>query len=536
MASWNLLLEIVVLLSAAVVGGGLMARLGQSPLLGYLLAGVAFGALGGDLVRSRGDIEAIAELGVTLLLFGLGLEFSWKRLRALGAPALLGGVVQVVGTGAVVAVIGVVFGMKLTHAVALGAMLSLSSTAGVLRVLMDRSEVDSPHGRGAVAILLIQDMAVVPLAILIGVLGGGRTFGQTTLEVGRVLLMAAGLVVVIYLLVYKLAVRLLAALSIQRTRELTTLISFVVGFGSAWGAHAAGLSPALGAFVAGMLLGGSPFATQIRADVASLRVLLLTLFFTSAGLAANPGWMVAHAALVLGVSAAIVLGKAAVIWAVTRAFGVPSRVGIATGLALGQVGEFAFVLGGLGVASGIVSSDTRLLALSCVIVTLIATPYLVAFGPRIAGWLLRGQPAPKPAQRGATADIVIVGFGPAGQGVAHVLRGQAERVLVIDMNPRTIDLAREFGMRADVGDATQVDVLEHAHVEAAKLVVLTLPSPETSLTALRLIRDLAPHVPVIARTRYERHVGEFTACGATAVLGDEAEVGAALGRRVQEQL
>jgi CPA2 family monovalent cation:H+ antiporter-2 len=531
-----LVLEIVVLLGAALVCGGLFARLGQSPLLGYLLAGVVIGALGGGLIHSRADIDAISELGVTLLLFGLGLEFSWKRVRALGMPALLAGVLQVVGTGTVVAVAGLAFGMMLAHAVALGAMIALSSTAGVLRVLMDRAEVESPHGRNAVAVLLIQDMAVVPLALLIGMLGGGRTIGGTALEVGRVLLLATALVVAIYLVVNKLAVHLLAALSLARTRELTTLISFVVGFGSAWGAHAAGLSPALGSFVAGMLLGASPFATQIRADVASLRVLLLTLFFTSAGLAADPRWMLAHAGPVLGVSAAIVAGKAAVVWGITRAFGVPSRVGLATGLTLGQIGEFAFVLGSVGVASGVVSPETRALVLSCAIVTLFATPYLVAHGPRIAGALLRGRPAPDSVARAAAAEVVIIGFGPAGQSVARDLAGRTESVLVIDLNPRTIAQARASGMHGEVGDATQVDVLEHARLREARLVVLALPSPETGLVALRLIRGLAPHVPVIARSRYDRYASEFTACGATVVLGDETEVGAALGRRVRETL
>ncbi|MHC4408671.1 MAG: cation:proton antiporter [Planctomycetota bacterium] len=537
MDAWNLLLDIVLLLGAALVGGGRFARLGQSPTLGYLLAGVLIGLPGsGGLLQSHARIEAISELGVTLLLFSLALEFSWRRLRALGSPALLAGAAQVVATGVVVAAIAVALGMQMTHAVAFGAMLALSSTAGVLRVLMDRSELDSPHGRTVVAILLMQDIAVVPLAILMGVLGGGRTPVETVWELGRILLMATGLIVLIYLVVNKVAVRLLGALSIERTRELTTLISFVIGFGSAWGAHAAGLSPALGAFLAGMLLGASPFATQIRADVSSLRVVLLTLFFTSAGLAADPAWILDHVGLVLGVSAAIVVGKAAVVWGVTRAFGVPNRVGGAAGLALGQIGEFAFVLGGMGAASGVVSPETQALVLSCAIITLFATPYLVAHGPRLAGIIFWRAPAPVHAAREKGPELIIVGFGPAGQAVARALQGRLERVLVIDLNPRTVGGASEFGMQGEVGDATQLDVLEHARLGEARMVALTLPSPEISLLCLRQIRRLAPHVPVMVRNRSERYAPEFIACGASAVVGDEAEVGATLGRRVREAL
>ena len=536
LASWNVLLDIVVLLTGALVCGGIFARLGQSPILGYLLGGVLIGLpSSGILIQSRSDIEAISELGVTLLLFGLGLEFSWQRLRELGGSALLAGAIQVVGTGALTALVGMAFGMPTSFAVALGAMIALSSTAGALRVFMDRAEMDSAHARTAVAILLVQDIAVVPLAILIGVLGGGRDFGGTMLELGRIMLMAAALITIIYIVVSKVAVRLLGALSIQRTRELTTLISFVIGFGSAWGSHFAGLSPALGSFIAGMLLGSSPFATQIRADVASLRVLLLTLFFTSVGLSVDPVWMWNHAGLVLGVSAAIIVGKAAVIWGITRMFGVPSRVGIASGLSLGQIGEFAFVLGGMGVASGIVSEDTQDLILSCAIVTLFATPYLIAHGPKIAARLRPLLPTPERQQRDHTAEIVIIGFGPAGRAVAKALEDRADKVLVLDLNPNSIAEARDMGMHAEVGDAANLDVLEHSHLIEARLVILTLPSPD-SLTVLRQIRRLAPHITVMVRTRYERYAAEFKACGANIVIGDEAEVGAALGRRVSELL
>jgi len=531
---WSLLLEVVVLLGAALVFGGIFARFGQSPLLGYLLAGMLVGAPGGiEFVKSGRDIEAIAELGVTLLLFGLGLEFSWKRLRGFGRSALLAGVGQVLGTGAVVAAVGVALGLSGKQAVALGAMLALSSTAGVLRVLMDRTEIDSPHGRSAVAILLVQDIAVVPLAILVSILGAGSTASETAWEVGRILLMAGGLVVLLYLLVSQLAVRALGALAIERNRELTTLLAVLVGLGSAWGAHAAGVSPALGAFVAGMLLGASPFATQIRADIASLRIVLLTLFFSAVGMTADPVWMMHHAPLVLGASAALILGKALVVWIVMRLFGVPNRVGAATGFTLAQIGEFAFVLATIGAASGTVTEETRMLVVSCAIVTLFATPSLVAYAPALAGWIFRHHAAPvtqRPPKPGP--DVVIVGFGPAGQGVARALAGRSEIGVVLDLNREAIGKANEFGLRGQLVDATQLDVLEHVGVRRAQVVAITIPSREMAFVALQQIRALAPQARLIVRSRYERYTDDFVECGAHAVVGDEERVAAALGAQV----
>jgi len=531
---WSLLLEVVVLLGAALVFGGIFARLGQSPLLGYLLAGMFVGAPGGlEFVKSGRDIEAIAELGVTLLLFGLGLEFSWKRLRGFGGSALWGGVAQVLATGALVAAVGLALGLPGRQAVALGAMLALSSTAGVLRVLMDRTEIDSPHGRHAVAILLVQDIAVVPLAILVSILGAGSTAAETAWEVGRILLMAGGLVVLLYLFVSQVAVRALGALAFERTRELTTLLAVLVGLGSAWGAHAAGVSPALGAFVAGMLLGASPFATQIRADIASLRIVLLTLFFGAVGMSADPIWMMHHAPLVLGASAALIFGKALVVWTVMRLFGAPNRVGAATGFTLAQIGEFAFVLAAIGAASGAVTEETRMLVVSCAIVTLFATPPLVAFAPALAGRIFRRDAAP--AARGPSRpgpDVVIIGFGPAGQGVARALTGRSEIGVVLDLNREAILKAKEFGLHAQLGDATQLDVLEHAGVRRAQVIAITIPSREMAFVALQQIRSLAPHARLIVRSRYERHTDDFADCGAHAVVGDEEQVAAVLGAEV----
>lgn len=539
---WILLFDIVILLAGCLVLGGLFARWGrQSPLVGYLLAGMLLGGPGSlQVVQSAKEIEAIAELGVTLLLFSLGLEFSMERLRRLGLRATVGGVTQVVVTLALGAGVAMLFGRSVPEAVAVGAMVSLSSTAVVLRLLMDRAEVDTLHGRNCVAVLLSQDLAVVPLAVLITLLGGGGT--DVYMQLGRTLALACGLVLLLYVLINKLAVAALGALTLDANRELSIVLAMVTGLGSAWAAHAVGLSPALGAFVAGMFLGSSPFATQIRADVSSLRVVLLTLFFGAAGMVADPVWIFQHWYLVLALTLLLVAGKTAITWGLFRALGDAAPVAAASGLCLAQIGEFAFVLGKVGQQAGVVSGETYLVLVSVTIVTLVLSPYLVPAAPRLGTRLANlwpgtaGPPYAPTADAALHPDIVVLGFGPAGQVAAQAFVGSTLRVLVVDLNAEGVRRARAQGLQAHVGDATQFDVLEHAHIRSAKAVVITIPHHESALRILETVRTIAPHAHTVVRSRYQRHTRLFVAAGAHAVVGDEEESGASLGRHLSTWL
>ncbi|MHB8899415.1 MAG: cation:proton antiporter [Thermoguttaceae bacterium] len=540
---WGLLLEIVILLAVSLVLGGLLSRFGQSPLVGYLLAGMLLGGPRSlQIIGSEHSIQAIAELGVALLLFSLGLEFSWPRLKALGGATLASGVIQVVVTAAAAAAVGLSFGLGIAEAVAVGSMLSLSSTAAVFRVLIDRGESDSLHGRNSVGILLVQDMAVVPLAILVAVLGKGGSAGEIGFAVLQIVGQAAALIVFLYLFLNKIAVRALATLSLEQNRELTVLLAVVVGLGSTWAAHHAGLSPALGAFVAGMFLGSSPFAAQLRADVASLRVVLLTLFFGAVGMVADPLWILRNFWFVFFVGLLIVVGKTIIIWAILRAMGRTGRTSLATGLCLAQVGEFAFVLDKSGATGGVVTEHTEMVVVSSAILTLLFTPYLVQVAPRLATWVAQrtrragADDEGRPAARHLMHHAVIVGFGPAGQAVGRALAGTDTPVLVLDVNPAARKIADAMGLESQVGDASQIDVLEHAHVQAARLVVITLPAHRPALTVMEHVRALAPHAPVIVRSRHQVHWGEFEAAGADVIVGDEEEVGTRLAEKVMAQV
>ncbi len=529
--------DIVALLLACLLFGGLMARFGQSPILGYLLAGMLLGGAGSlDVIVSGHEIEAIAELGVALLLFSIGLEFSFARVRELGTKALIGGVVQVTVTVVAAAVLGNFFGLPFREAVAFGIMISLSSTAVVLRMLMERAEVEMPHGRNSLAVLLTQDMAVVPLALLMAVLGGEGGVSQVAGAITHLLIMMVALVAGLFLIT-KLSVLMLGTLTLHRNRELTIVFAVVMGLGAAWASSALGISPALGAFLAGMLLGSSAFATQVRADISSIRVVLLTLFFGSAGMVADPMWMLNNWGLVVVVTAMVTLGKALLIWGIFQALGHTVRVASATGVCLAQIGEFAFVLGTIGQSSGAVTSETYSLIVSVAIVSFFLTAFAVPLAPRIGGRIARilGGETLLPNSQESLAkypEVVVIGFGPAGQIAAMPLVEFGDRVTVIDMNRLSVKEAHRLGFKGIVGDATQDEVLEHAHIERAKAVVISIPHHLSAIAILEHVRAHAPHTPVFVRSRYQKFTDDFEIHGAI-VIGDEKEVGRSLAGHLE---
>jgi len=541
MESWDMLLEIIILLLGCLLAGSLMAWLKQSPLVGYLLAGMVLGGPGSfGIVKGEEHIESIAELGVALLLFSLGLEFSWKRVVGLGKATLLAGAIQVVGTLLLVTLCCRLFGLPMATSIAIGAMICLSSTAAVLRVLIDRGEMDSQSGRNSLAILLIQDMAVVPLAILIPLLSEGGDPAVIAARVFGILLAATLVIGGLYFLMNYVAVRALQSAAFGRNRELTVLLSVIVGFGATWAAHAANLSPALGAFVAGMFLGNSKFAIQIRADVASLRIVLLTLFFGAVGLIADPVWMFKNLPVVLAVAAMIMVGKAVIIMILLKLFGKSRGVALSTSLCLCQVGEFAFVLGSEARTGKILSESQYSLLVSAAVVTLIVTPWLISVAPRASAWLNRrrgnSQNFDSADSAGhAPCEFLIVGFGPAGRGAVQHLEDIRDRVLVLDLSPAGIASAEAMGYRAELGDASSSEVLEHLHLKHLRMVVITLPSRNDALAVLNLIRTIAPQAIKIVRSRNQIHMSEFQNAGADIVVGDEEEIRKALASTVQEQ-
>ena len=444
---------------------------------------------------------------------------------------LIQGWLQVGITLVLVAGICLGAGFSWRQSLAIGGMFSLSSTAVVLRLLMERGELESPHGTNALGILLVQDLAVVPLALMMAFLTGGAEDhgpGPVAIVGG-----AVGLVIGLYLILHHLAAPVLRVLSHVRHRELTVVLATVVGLGSALAAHAVGVSPALGAFLAGMLLGGSPFATQVRADVAPARILLLTVFFGTAGMLADPLWIAAHLSAVLSVALLVILLKLVVIAGILRALHHPPVVALTVGFVLAHVGEFAFVLGSLARDANLLDPELDQLVVSVTILTMLSSAALVPMAPGLSARLMRRllkveSPRQVPLLRDHHTQAVVVGFGPAGQVSARACVEAGLETVVVDLNPRSLAWARELGMQAEFGDATQVEVLEHAGVASAEVVIVTIPHVRSAATIVEQVRAMAPSASVLARSRYQRDVHEFALVGAHLVIGDEEQVGLAL--------
>jgi len=379
------------------------------------------------------------------------------------------------------------------------------------------------------------------------------------------LLAAAALISAFYVVLTYLIPPVLLLPTWRRNRDLPILLAIVVALGAAWAAHRLGLSPALGAFVAGVLLAISPFATQIRADVQPLTTVLVTLFFASVGMFADLLWLVQNAALVVGLVVIIVAGKAIIVALLAWLCGQPLRLAVATACCLAQVGEFSFVLAtiahGNGAEGPLLSDEAFRALVTATILTLVLTPYLVAVAPRAGVAIQRllprfahgyhrrtglDEPSPEEGDRAAKVSpkrgcILIIGFGPAGQRVAEeVLSRETARrpgctIMVVDLNPDNLEVAKRYGLDAQLGDATRPEILEHAGLYDADAVVITVPTSTIVRQLIHLVRQLAPGVLIFARCRYHLHHWLLTSAGAHVVIDEENQVGQRLAQALLEE-
>jgi CPA2 family monovalent cation:H+ antiporter-2 len=544
---WPFLFHLVILIGAALLIGLLFERLGQSAVLGFLLAGTLMGPGVFGIVGSASGVELLAELGVSLLLFAIGLEFSARRLLRLGKIAVVGGSIQVAVTLALAAAVAMAFGYGGRVGLAVGATVALSSTACVLRVLTDRTELDSVHGRSALGILLLQDVAVVPLVVLVTLLGGEGGLAEMGFGFAKALALIAAMIGAFYLFSNHVLPRLLGALNLTRHRELLILLAVVLAMGSAGIAHRLHVSPALGAFIAGMMLAESPFATQIRSDISALRVLFLTLFFVSVGMLADPLWIFQNAARVALCVALIVAGKATIIALVARLFGRPTVHAIACGLCMAQVGEFGIVIAGIGNASGLIGEDLFHLLVSATIITLFLTPLLIRsalpFG-RVLEAKLLGKADPASAssddddrsRAGRSGHVIVAGFGPSGQQVGEALVQLGKPAIVLDLRPANVALAHSLGLDAALGDAGDIEVLLHHGIANAKAIVITIPDHRAATRIVQAVRHLAPGISIIVRALYHPFVRDLARAGADFVIDEEFHTGRRLAAAMRVAL
>ncbi len=535
MDSWALLARVVILLAVAAGLGVVLRRLGQNAIVGYLLAGVALGPTGAGLIGSGQQLHAVSELGVALLLFTIGLEFSFARLRQIGRIATWGGLAQVTLTLAAVTAILRAAGMGFNESFVLASAIAMSSTAVVLRVFADNAELDSRHGRAAVGMLLMQDISVVPLLLATDAMSENLSGPEAISHFALKALGMAGAGVVLWLLMRYLAPVLFARAMLSKNRELPVVVAACASLGAAAGAHAVGISPAIGAFAAGMVLSESPFAIQMKADVTPLSAVFIAIFFASVGTIVNVpiGRQVVY---VLLAAAAVMILKTIVAAGVAWTFQRSARVALATGIALSQVGEFTFVLADNASRKGMIGAADLEFLVALSLVTLVATPYVMGAAPRLADAISRRRtpPVPQPVEQvakgGAGNTVIVIGYGPAGQEVVDALQRAGIPVLILEFNPNTA-AAFASTLPMQVGDATQLEILEHAGVAGARAVIVTIPDPSASRAIIEQVRRLAPGVPVIARGRYHQYAPMLETAGAVSVIDEEQIVGTEMAQQ-----
>ncbi len=527
-------LAIVAVLAVAVTV--VLSRLRLPTVAGLLAAGALAGPFGLKLVKSVHDIELLAEVGVVLLLFSIGLEFSLGRLRDIFRQVALGGALQVGLTTSAAAGVAVALGEPWGRAIFYGFVFALSSTAIVLRALAERRELDAPHGRFIVGTLIFQDLCVVPMVLIVPLLGSSHA--ENAGEDIAIAMGKAALVVVCLVALARFIVpTILDWVDASRSREVFLLAILALCIGTAWLTSQVGLSLALGAFLGGMVVADTEYSHRAMGDILPLRDAFVSLFFVSLGMLFDVQ-VVLHEPLLVGMLLlGFLLAKGFLATLAAMAMRFPSRVAWLSGVGLAQFGEFGFVLAQLGDAHGVVEPGALGPLLAAGIGSMFLTPLLVRAAPHVTA----GERLLAPLERliGVRAideanepgthhsrlqdHVVVVGYGVAGRFAAQTLEACEVPFVVLELNADNVRSGKQEGLPIYYGDATSSEALGHAHLEEAKLLVLLMNDPQAARRVVDTARRVAPQVPVLMRTHYLRERQNLVKVGAHDIVAEEVE-------------
>lgn len=532
MSEAQVLRDVLIIFSISVVVVFVFQKFRLPAIAGFLVAGMVVGPHGLHLISDRHQIEILAEIGVVLLLFTIGMETSLSRLRASSRLLWVGGPLQIISMVSVVVIGGMVFHRSWEESVFWGLLLSLSSTAIVLKVLGDRGEIDALHGRATMSILIFQDLAVVPMILMAPFLGTGAQSDPVTIV--EILVKAIVVVGMIILAARVLVPHILDHIVGTRSRELFLLTIIVLGLGTAWLTSLAGLSLALGAFIAGLVISESEYSHQALAEIIPFRDSFTSLFFVSIGMLMNPSVILEFPFLVMGLLALVVIGKFVTGTGAVFLSGVPIQVALLAGMSIAQVGEFAFILAKVGQQEGLLTPEAYNIFLAVSILSMTITPFLIQWAPRLAKhtkvfdrlnhWLPGRTPyAAQATQIKITDHVIIVGYGLNGRNLAQVLGEMEIPYVVLDVNA---DVVATAGRKSGVmifGDATNSRVLIQARIMFAKVLVVATSDPFGARRIVQQARQLNPDVHIVVRTRYLKELQDLLDLGANDVVPEEFE-------------
>src|SRR5688572_20412686 len=528
------LLPVLILLASSVIAVAVCRSARLPPMIGYLLTGLALGPHALGVVSEREETHRLAEFGVVFLMFSIGLEFSLAKLKSMHRLVFGLGSAQVGATIAIAVAAAVALGASWQTGLALGGIAAMSSTAIVSKLLAERGELDSAHGREVIAVLLFQDLAVVPLLVLIPVLG--QPADAIGVAVAAALAKAAAALAIVILGGPRVARAWLRAVVRRRSSELFVLNVLLITLVAAFLTAAAGLSLVLGAFLAGMLISETEYRFQVEQDIRPFRDVLLGLFFITVGMQLDLRLVLAQFWLVGLFLVVFILLKGGLIAALSRAFGAPTGTALRVALALAQGGEFGFVLLPLAVVAGIVPQELAQPMLAAMIVSMLVTPFVITASDRIvlrltrSEWMLRSLELHRVAVRSLEAErhVIIVGYGRNGQRLARLLDAEGVRYVALDLDPERVREAAAAGDTVVFADGQRREALVAAGIARAAAVVLTFADAAAAVRVLAHLHDLSPSVPVIVRARDEADIEPLTAAGASEVVPEAFESGVLL--------
>lgn len=546
MHEMTLLINIAVALVAAFFGGLAARHLGLPPIVGYMLAGIAIGPFTPGFVGDLTTISQLAEMGVIFLMFGVGLHFSLRdlwRVRSVAIPGALGQMLLATLMGFA---LSRYWGWSTGSGLVLGLAISIASTVVLLRGLMDNGLLNTPHGQAAVGWLILEDLATVFILIVMPSLAVSGA-GFDWLNLGLTLFKAGLFVLLLMFVGQKLIPWLLLTIAHTKSRELFILAVLALALGTALGAaELFGVSLALGAFMAGVLVGRSPLSHQVGADLLPFREAFSVLFFVSIGMLVNPGYLAANIGPVLALAALIMIGKPAVTMFMGLIFPWPARTALVVSAGLSQIGEFSFILGQAGMSLNLLNRDQYSLILAGALCSITLNPVMFRLIPAAEKWLQRFPilwralnrhgPAPAPLEESIADHVVIVGFGQVGRYIVTVLGQVQVPHLVVETDAALVEELGRLNVPTLFGDAANSEVLEHAGLNRARALVVTVPEEAASQLIVSAARALAPALPVIVRAATDDGVRQLAELGAQHIVQPQLEGGLEIVRHTLLQL
>ncbi len=544
MSEIPILQDIVVIFGFSIIVLFVCHRLGIPSIVGFLVTGIIIGPSSLGFVRSVHDVEVLAEIGVILLLFSIGIEFSFRSLLRSKRLVLLGGTLQVLLTIGISFVVALQFGQEHAKAFFIGCLMALSSTAIVLRILQERVEIASPHGRVVLSILIFQDIIIVPMMIFTPLLAGatGAAESSPVMLVAKTL----GVIVLVVLAARYLVPGILYQITRTQSRELFLLSIAVIGIAVAWMTSQAGLSLGLGAFLAGLVISESEYSHRALEGILPFKEVFTSFFFVSVGMLLDISFFLENPLLIAGGALLVLIVKSGLASGAALLLGMSSRVAIIAGLSLGQVGEFSFILSKVGLEFDMIDGDLYQKFIAISILTMGATPFIISAAPgladRMSNWpflrryksgsYITMEKGAEVGKKDLDDHLIIIGFGINGRNVARAARASNIDYRVIEMNPDTVNQERKKGEPIFYGDAAGEAALHQAAIQKARILVVTIADPTATRRITALARRMNPRIHIIVRTRFVQEMKPLYDLGADNVIPEEFETSVEIFTRV----